>query len=124
MEEKLFSQDPHRVQEFEKQKPAKQYHKVPVKEETGILKELLDEDAEKKELKKVQDNALVNCLKKEFSQENQETVESVNGEDYGIDSLWHAQRILEKTLGYVDGYQSDDGILEHKAAIGAVKKVV
>ena len=61
-------------------------------------------DAEKKELKKI-DN------------------EEVNGEDYGIDSLYHAQRILEKTLGSVDGYQSDDGILEHKCAISAVKKL-
>ena len=43
--------------------------------------------------------------------------------DYGIDSLYHAQRILEKTLGKVDGYQSDDGILEHKCAISAVKKL-
>ena len=41
----------------------------------------------------------------------------------GIDSLYHAQRILEKTLGSVDGYQSDDGILDHKAAITAVKKL-
>ena len=47
----------------------------------------------------------------------------VNGEDYGIDGLWHAQRILEQTLGKVDGYQSDDGMLEHKAAITAVKKL-
>jgi hypothetical protein len=61
-------------------------------------------DFEKKELKKV-DN------------------EEVNGEDYGIDSLWHAQNILERTLGKVDGYQSDDGILEHKCAITAVKKL-
>lgn len=61
-------------------------------------------DAEKKELKKIQD-------------------EEYNGEDYGIDSLYHAQRILEKTLGSVDGYQSDDGILEHKCAISAVKKL-
>ena len=60
-------------------------------------------DAEKKELKK--------------------TDEEVNGEDYGIDGLWHAQRILEKTLGSVEGYQSDDGILDHKAAITAVKKL-
>lgn len=49
--------------------------------------------------------------------------EEFNGEDYGIDGLWHAQRILEKTLGGVDGYQSDDGILEHKCAISAVKKL-
>ena len=61
-------------------------------------------DDEKKELKKIDD-------------------EEVNGEDYGIDSLYHAQRILEKTLGSVDGYQTDDGILDHKAAITAVKKL-
>lgn len=60
-------------------------------------------DFEKKELKKIE--------------------EEFNGEDYGIDSLFHAQRILEKTLGKVDGYQSDDGILEHKCAISTVKKL-
>ena len=61
-------------------------------------------DFEKKELKKIQD-------------------EEYNDEDYGIDGLYHAQRILEKTIGKVDGYQSDDGILEHKCAITAVKKL-
>ena len=61
-------------------------------------------DFEKKELKKIED-------------------EEYNGEDYGIDGLWHAQRILEKTLGIVDGYQTDDGILSHKCAITAVKKL-
>lgn len=50
-------------------------------------------------------------------------IEEVNGEDYGIDSLWHAKNILEKTLGEVEGYQSDDGILEHKCAIAAVNKL-
>lgn len=61
-------------------------------------------DFEKKELKKIED-------------------EEYDGEDYGIDSLFHAQRILEKTLGKVNGYQTDDGILEHKCAISAVKKL-
>lgn len=56
-------------------------------------------------------------------QGEQKPAEEVNGEDYGIDSLWHAQNILEKTLGSVEGYQSDDGILEHKCAISAVKKL-
>lgn len=45
------------------------------------------------------------------------------GEDYGIDGLWHAERILEKTLGEVEGYQSDDGILEHKCAISSIKEL-
>ena len=49
--------------------------------------------------------------------------EEYNGEDYGIDGLWHAQRILEKTLGSVDGYQTDDGLLSHQCAITAVKKL-
>ena len=79
------------------------------KEQRDLLFEKMHEaryewDAEKKELRKI-DN------------------EEVNGEDYGIDGLWHAQRILEKTLGSVDGYQTDDGILAHKAAITAVKKL-
>ncbi len=62
-----------------------------------------DFDFKKKELKKIE--------------------EEVNGEDYGIDGLYHAQTILEKTLGKVEGYQSDDGILSHKCAITAVKKI-
>ena len=79
------------------------------KEQCDILFQKMKEegymwDAEKKELKKIED-------------------EEYNGEDYGIDSLYHAQRILEKTLGNVDGYQTDDGILSHKCAITAVKKL-
>lgn len=55
--------------------------------------------------------------------EKQKPMEDFNGDDYGIDSLWHAIRILEKTLGEVEGYQTDDGILEHKCAITAVRKL-
>lgn len=61
--------------------------------------------------------------KKDLKKVKQKPAEEYNGEDYGIDSLYHAQRILEKTLGSVEGYQSDDGILEHKCAITAVKKL-
>lgn len=61
-------------------------------------------DIEKKELKKIED-------------------EEYNGEDYGIDGLWHAMNILEKTLGKVSGYQTDDGFLSHQCAITAVKKL-
>jgi hypothetical protein len=64
-------------------------------------------DAEKKELKKIE----------------QSPVEDINGEDYGIDGLYAAMDILNKTIGQVEGYQSDDGILEHKAAMTAVKKL-
>lgn len=64
-------------------------------------------DADKKVLKKI----------------GQEQTKLPNGKDYGIDSLYHAARILEKTLGDVEGYQSDDGILEHKCAIEAVNRL-
>ena len=79
------------------------------KEQRDFLFQKMKEDgyewnAERKELKKIED-------------------EEYNGEDYGIDSLYHAQRILEKTLGSVDGYQTDDGILSHQCAISAVKKL-
>jgi hypothetical protein len=79
------------------------------KEQRNLLFQKMKEagyewDVERKELKKIVD-------------------EEYNGEDYGIDSLFHAQRILEKTLGSVDGYQTDDGILSHKCAITAVKKL-
>lgn len=60
-------------------------------------------DAEKKELKNIE--------------------EEYNGEDYGIDGLYAAIDILQKTLGEVDGYQYDDGILTHKCAINAVKEL-
>ena len=64
------------------------------------------------------------CAKNELEKQGEKKpIEEINGEDYGIDGLWHAQRILEKTLGEVEGYQSDDGILDHKAAITAVKKL-
>lgn len=56
-------------------------------------------------------------------QGEQKSIENINGEDYGIDGLWHAQHILERTLGKVEGYQSDDGILEHECAISAVKSM-
>ena len=61
-------------------------------------------DFEKKELKEIEN-------------------EEYDGEDYGIDSLWHAKNILEKTLGEVEGYQTDDGILDHKCAISFINKL-
>ena len=83
------------------------FHPATKEQRDTLMKAMADDgytfDFEKKELKKVE--------------------EEINDEDYGIDGLWHAQRILERTLGEVDGYQSDDGILEHKCAISAVKKL-
>ena len=64
-------------------------------------------DAEKKELTKIEENL----------------DELPKGEDYGIDGLYAAIDILQKTLGKVDGYQTDDGILSHKCAISAVKEL-
>ena len=61
-------------------------------------------DFEKKELKEIEN-------------------EEYDGEDYGIDELWHAKNILEKTLGAVEGYQTDDGILDHKCAISFIDKL-
>ena len=92
-----------------------EYLKPATKEQRDLLFTKMKEagyewNTDKKELKKIE---LV----------EQKPTEEANGEDYGIDSLYHAQRILEKTLGKVDGYQSDDGILEHKCAISAVKKL-
>jgi hypothetical protein len=86
-----------------------EFIKPATKEQRGILFSKMHDsgyewDSEKKELKKIED-------------------EEYNGEDYGIDSLYHAQRILEKTLGKVEGYQTDDGILSHQCAITAVKKL-
>lgn len=53
----------------------------------------------------------------------QKPVDLPNGEDYGIDGLYAAIDILQETLGKVEGYQTDDGILSHKCAISAVKKL-
>ncbi len=56
-------------------------------------------------------------------QKEQKPAELPKSEDYGIDGLYAAIDILQKTLGEVEGYQSDDGILEHKCAISAVKEL-
>ena len=56
-------------------------------------------------------------------QKEQKPAELPKSEDYGIDGLYAAVDILQKTLGEVEGYQSDDGILEHKCAISAVKEL-
>ena len=58
-----------------------------------------------------------------LEKQGKENTELPNGENYGIDSLYHALRILQTTLGEVAGYQSDDGILEHKCAISAIEKL-
>ena len=55
--------------------------------------------------------------------EQKPQTELPKGEDYAIDGLWQAIQILEHSLGEVDGWQSDDGILEHKCAIEAVKRL-
>lgn len=62
-------------------------------------------------------------LQKRFGNIEQKPADLPKGEDYGIDGLYHAIRILENTLSKVDGYQTDDGILEHKCAINAVKEL-
>lgn len=92
------------------------------KEQRDLLFQKMQEagyifDFEKKELQEI------HVIDEKTNPTCNEEDEEYNGEDYGIDSLYHAQRILEKTLGEVDGYQSDDGILEHKCAISAVKKL-
>lgn len=88
-------------------------------------------NAEKKELKKIkyrvcdEDKAEMDyCFTKMINGEKvSEEDEEYNGEDYGIDGLWHAMNILERTLGKVDGYQTDDGFLSHQCAITAIKKL-
>ena len=64
-----------------------------------------------------------NWLKKHINVVEQKPAELPKSEDYGIDGLYAAVDILQKTLGDVDGYQTDDGILEHKCAISAVKEL-
>jgi hypothetical protein len=71
---------------------------------------------DKKELKKIEQNPDELSKGEENSTEFKSTCCHNDGLYYAID-------ILETTLGKVEGYQSDDGILEHKAAIEAVKKM-
>ena len=119
------------------EKDAEHYHPATKEQREQLEKAMTDAgytfDFEKKELKKIhmidEDKAEMDyCFTKMMNGEKvtpawSEDDEEYNGEDYGIDSLYHAQRILEKTLGEVDGYQTDDGILSHKCAISAVKKL-
>lgn len=67
-------------------------------------------------------NALLEYAKHELEKQGEKAT-YINKEDCGIDGLYHAIKILEETVGRVTGYQSDDGILEHKAAINAVKEL-
>ena len=78
--------------------------------------------------KEYDDDAAVSDVAKHFyevgkKQKEQKPIELPKSEDYGIDGLYAAVDILQKTLGEVDGYQTDDGILEHKCAISAVKEL-
>jgi len=54
-------------------------------------------------------------IKSKSYKENGSPIESC---DYGLEI---AETILERTLGKVEGYQSDDGIREHQTALQAVK---
>ena len=56
-------------------------------------------------------------------QGEQKPTKLAKGENYGIDGLHAAIDILQQTLGKVDGYQTDDGILLHECAISAVKQL-
>lgn len=85
------------------QKPADMEERI-IKDINNLLTQLFQKmheagyewDAEKKELKKIKQSC------------------------YHNDGLYYAIDILEKTLGKVEGYQSDDGIIEHQTAIETV----
>lgn len=55
--------------------------------------------------------------------EKEKKTELLDGEDYGIDGLYHAIEILERTFGLVEGYRTDDGRLEHQIAIDTLKSI-
>lgn len=88
-------------------------------------------DAEKKKLKRVYWNKYVKCdpnppsiyEESGYELDAEKSNEESNEGNCEIDGLYCAKTILEKTLGKVEGYQTDDGILEHKSAINAVTKL-
>lgn len=86
------------------------YYLVKSKEENGYMV-----------INNVSTGSILAWLEKQSEQRIAEKHKLLIGEDYGVDGLYHAIRILEKTLGNVDGYQTDDGILEHEIAIDTVK---
>ena len=55
---------------------------------------------------------------KKMVKDNIDNLCQKNGID--IDGIYHALKMLEISLGTVDGYQSDDGIFKHKCAINKV----
>ena len=75
------------------------------------IDEVLDEQKEQKPNIEI----CPHSIKSKSYKENGYPIEDC---DYGLEI---AQDILEKTLGKVEGYQSDDGIREHQTAIQAVK---
>ena len=80
----------------------------------------MTEEAVKLTIKGLEELHLWEIVKEHIEQN---PTELLNGEDYGIDGLFHAIRILEKTLGKVDGYQTDDGVLSHEIAIDTLKAI-
>jgi len=58
-----------------------------------------------------------NCLAWLEKQGEQKPADKIEQSCYHNDGLYYAIDILEKTLGKVEGYQSDDGIIEHQTAI-------
>ena len=101
------------------QKPA-EWSKEDERIRKGIIYVLEQEWVHLVSAKGVTKKEMIDWLEK---QGEKKSTELPKGEDYGIDGLWNAQRILEKTLGKVEGYQTDDGILEHECAINAVKEL-
>lgn len=97
------------------------------KEERDLLFQKIKEagyvwDDEKKELRIIDWSKHVECDPNPPSI-YEESALSEEDETSEIDGLYHAKTILEKTLGKVEGYQTDDGILEHKSAINSVTKL-
>ena len=63
---------------------------------------------------------LKDCLAWIEKQGEQKPTNKIEQSCYHNDGLYYAIDILEKTLGKVEGYQSDDGKMEHQIAIETV----
>jgi hypothetical protein len=93
------------------------YYKVPTESEIDSWLSWLD--SQKKPSCPIQSQ---NVVQSGGTHTEEAELPEMDGDEIS-EGLGIAEMILEKTLGKVDGFQSDDGVMEHQMAIDAVKQV-